>query len=51
MKYIIYVGNLKTITVEADSEEYVKSVILDNAKTFVKDLLDDGVVQIEQKKS
>tara|TARA_R110002012_G_scaffold144958_2_gene303228 strand:- start:191 stop:346 length:156 start_codon:yes stop_codon:yes gene_type:complete len=51
MKYIIYVGNLKTITVEADSEEYVKSVILDNAKTFVEDLLDDGVVQIEQKKS
>ena len=51
MKFIIYIGKLKTVTVEAEDKDYVKAVILDNAKTFLEDMFDDGVIEIEQEKS
>lgn len=50
MKFIIYIGKLKTVTVEAEDKDYVKAVILDNAKTFLEDMFDDGVIEIEQEK-
>ena len=51
MKFVIYIGKLKTVTVEAEDKDYVKAVILDNAKTFLEDMFDDGVIEIEQEKS
>ena len=51
MKFIIYIGKLKTITIEAEDKEYVKSVIIDNSKAFVEDMFNDGVIEIEQEKS
>ena len=50
MKFVIYIGKLKTVTVEAEDKDYVKAVILDNAKTFLQDMFDDGVIEIEQEK-
>ena len=51
MKFVIYIGKLKTVTVEAEDKDYVKAVILDNAKTFLEDMFDAGVIEIEQEKS
>ena len=51
MKFVIYIGKLKTVTVEAEDKDYVKAVILDNAKTFLEDMFDDGVIEIEQEKA
>ena len=51
MKFVIYIGKLKTVTVEAEDKDYVKAVILDNAKTFLEDMFDDGVIEIEQEKT
>ena len=36
MKFVIYIGKLKTVTVEAEDKDYVKAVILVNAKHFLK---------------
>ena len=51
MKFVIYIGKLKTVTVEAEDKDYVRAVILDNSKVFLEDLFDDGVIEIEQEKS
>ena len=42
MKFKIYLGNMEAITVEASSLDEVEAILLDNAKTFLKDLLDEG---------
>ena len=49
MKFVIYIGKLKTVTVEAEDKDYVKAVILDNAKTFLQDMFDDGVMKLNKK--
>ena len=51
MKFKIYLGNMEAITVEASSLDEVEAILLDNAKTFLKDLLDEGVIKIEPEKS
>ena len=51
MKFKIYLGNMEAITVEASSLDEVEAILLDNAKTFLKDLLDEGVIEIEPEKS
>ena len=51
MKFKIYLGNMEAITVEASSLDEVEAILLDNAKTFLKDLLDEGVIKIESEKS
>lgn len=51
MKFKIYLGNMEAITVEASSLDEVEAILLDNAKTFLKDLLDEGVIEIESEKS
>ena len=51
MKFKIYLGNMEAIIVEASSLEEVEAILIDNAKTFLKDLLDEGVIEIESEKS
>jgi len=51
MKFVIYIGKLKTVTVEAEDKDYVKAVIIDNSKAFVEDMFNDGVIEIEQEKT
>lgn len=51
MKFKIYLGNMEAIIVEASSINEVEAILIDNAKTFLKDLLDEGVIKIEPKKA
>ena len=51
MKFDIYIGHLAGLSVEAESVEEVKSVLIDNSKKFVKDLLEEGVIKIEPTQS
>ena len=48
MKFKIFVGNLETITVEEESIDIVKQILLDNSKQLVTDFLDEGLIDIEQ---
>ena len=51
MKFDIYIGHLAGLSVEAESVEEVKSVLIDNSKKFVQDLLEEGVIKIEPTES
>ncbi len=51
MKFDVYLGNMLSITVEGESKKIIKETLIDNSKKFVTDLLDEGVIKIEQQKS
>lgn len=47
-KFTIYIGNVAGITVEGESFDIVKETLLDNSKKFVTDMMEEGVIVIEQ---
>ena len=48
MKFKIFVGNLETVTIEEESADIIKDIIIDNSKQLVTDLLEEGLISIEQ---
>ena len=40
MKFKIFVGNLETVTIEEESIDIVKQILIDNSKQLVTDFLD-----------
>mgnify|MGYP003108681831 FL=1 len=51
MKFKIFVGNLETITVEEESIDIVKQILIDNSKQLVTDFLEEGLIDIEQQEN
>tara|TARA_R100000329_G_scaffold11985_2_gene12977 strand:+ start:1465 stop:1641 length:177 start_codon:yes stop_codon:yes gene_type:complete len=51
MKFNIYIGHLEGLSVDSESVEEVKSVLIGNSKKFVQDLLEEGVIKIEPTES
>ena len=49
MKFKIFVGNLETVTIEEESADIVKEILIDNSKQLVTDFLEEGLISIEQK--
>tara|TARA_A100001015_G_scaffold111176_1_gene123376 strand:+ start:666 stop:824 length:159 start_codon:yes stop_codon:yes gene_type:complete len=50
-KFTIYIGNMAGITVEGESKKIVEDILVDNSKKLVTDLIEEGVITIEQQKS
>ena len=50
-RFTIRLGNVLTKTVEADSYYEVESVILDNAKRFVEELINAEILTIEPREN
>ena len=50
-KFTIYIGNMVGITIEEESQKIVEDILIDNSKKFVADLMEEGVITIEQQKS
>jgi hypothetical protein len=48
MKFKIFVGNLETVTIEEESADIVKEILIDNSKQLVTDFLEEGLISIEQ---
>ena len=49
-KFTIYIGNMVGITVEGESKKIVQDILIDNSKKLVTDLIEEGVITIEQQK-
>lgn len=50
-KFTIYIGNMAGIPVEGESKKIVEDILVDNSKKLVTDLIEEGVITIEQQKS
>ena len=50
-KFTIYIGNMAGITVEGESKKIVEDILMENSKKFVTDLIEEGVITVEQQKS
>jgi hypothetical protein len=51
MKFKIFVGNLETVTIEEESADIVKQILIDNSKQLVTDFLEEGLIDIEQQEN